>query len=429
MGATSFEFIESHRHNTMKVDRYRLGNGLEVLHQHSDRAALVSYQTWFRVGSSDEVPKKTGMAHLFEHLMFKGTYGVPEGEFDRRLEAVGGRINAATWLDWTYYYEDVPSAALDEVVRLEADRMKNLCLEPTPFAAEREVVLNERRERVDNDPHGLLTELLWHSVFPTHPYGQPTIGWMEDIEGITLDDCRQFYDTYYAPNNAVLVVVGDVDRDRLERLITAAYGDLAPKSIPPRRRVEVATQTQSRRIERALPLSADRLLMAYAAPAATHEDATALEILNEIVGEGDSARLQRALVTEGELASGFYASVPLVAQAGVFEIAVDMRVGHRAEEAEEVILAILADIERNGVSEIELRRAANKLETRLYRGLQTAQQRAQSIGYWELTTGDFRRMFTHADRYGKLTADDVVAATRRYLSPARRNVVIGRGDA
>ena len=410
----------------MTVDRYRLHNGLEVLHQKSDRAALVSYQTWFRVGSSDEKPGKTGIAHLFEHLMFKGTYAVPEGEFDRRLEALGGRINAATWLDWTYYYEDVPSGAFEEVVRLEADRMANLRLEPEPFAAEREVVLNERRERVDNDPHGQLSELLWESVFPTHPYGQPTIGWMKDIEAITLEDCLGFYDTYYAPNNAVVVVVGDVDRDRLEAVLTAAYGDLPSKKIPHRRRVEVASQDQERRIERALPISADRLLMGYAAPSATDEDAIALEVLNEIVGEGDSARLQRALVTEGELASGFYSSMPLIAQSGVFEIAVDLRAGHTAEEAEEVILDTLAAIAEDGVSDAELQRAANRLETRFYRGLQTAQQRAQSIGYWEATTGDFRQMFAFVERYKEVTVGQIVDASRRLLLPERRNVVIGR---
>jgi len=426
LSATSFELIDRYHHNTMTVDRYRLHNGLEVLHQQSDRAALVSYQTWFRVGSSDEQPGKTGMAHLFEHLMFKGTYAVPEGEFDRRLEAMGGRINAATWLDWTYYYEDVPSDALEEVVRLEADRMANLRLEPEPFAAEREVVLNERRERVDNDPHGLLSELLWQSVFPTHPYGQPTIGWMKDIEAITLDDCLGFYDTYYAPNNAVVVVVGDVDPARLEALLSAAYGALPAKEIPRRRQVEVASQDRARRIERVLPISADRLLMGYAAPSATNEDAIALELLNEIVGEGDSARLQRALVTEGELASGFYSSMPLIAQSGVFEIAVDLRAGHPAEEAEEVVLATLADIAQNGVTDAELRRAANKLETRFYRGLQTAQQRAQSIGYWEVTAGDFRQMFAFVERYRELTVDDVVDASRRLLLPERRNVVIGR---
>jgi len=413
----------------MTIDRYRLHNGLEVLHQQSDRTALVSYQTWYRVGSSDEKPGKTGIAHLFEHLMFKGTYTVPEGEFDRRLEALGGRVNAATWLDWTYYYEDVPSDALAEVVRLEADRMANLRLEPAPFAAEREVVLNERRERVDNDPHGLLSELLWNNVFPTHPYGQPTIGWMKDIEAITLEDCLEFYDTYYAPNNAVVVVAGDVDRHRLEAMLLDAYGGLQAKEIPQRLRVEVAAQTQSRRVEQPLPLSADRLLMGYAAPSAMDADAIALEALNEIVGEGDSARLQRALVTEGELASGFYSSMPLISQSGVFEIAVDMRSGHPAERAEEVILDILASISKDGVTDAELQRAVNKLETRFYRGLQTAQQRAQSIGYWEVTTGDFRRMFAFADRYRELTVDHVVEASRRLLSPERRNVVIGRAGA
>jgi zinc protease len=420
------EFIDRHTHNTMTVDRYRLSNGLEVLHQESHRAALVSYQTWFRVGSGDELVGKTGIAHLFEHLMFKGTHTVPEGEFDRRLEGVGGRLNAATWLDWTYFYEDVPSDALAEVVSLEADRMANLRLEPAPFASEREVVLNERRECVDNDPHGLLSELLWHSVFPTHPYGQPTIGWMGDIEGITLDDCLGFYDTYYAPNNAVVVVAGDVDRDGLEALIGPAYGHLPARPIPSRRRVAVAPQTESRRVERALPLGADRLLLGYAGASVLDDDAVALDVLSEVLGGGDSARLQRALVTEGEVASGAYTSVSSIAQSGVFEIAVDLRGGHPAEEAEAIILDTVSDVAAGDVTEAEVRRATNKLETRFFRGLATTQQRALSIGYWEATAGDFRRLFDFAERCREVTLAQVTEVARRVLDPQRRNVVIGR---
>ena len=288
------------------------------------------------------------------------------------------------------------------------------------------MVLNERRECVDNDPNGLLAELLWHAVFPTHPYGQPTIGWMRDIEGITLDDCLGFYDTYYAPNNAVVVVAGDVDRNGLEALIGPAYGHLPAKSIPPRRRVAVAPQTESRRVERTLPLSADRLLLGYAAASVTDDDAVALDVLNEILGEGDSARLQRALVTEGEVAAGAYTSVSSIAQSGVFEIGADLRGGHPAEEAEAIILDTLSGVVAGDVTEAEVRRATNKLETRFFGGLATAQQRAQSIGYWEVTAGDFRRLFDFAERCRQVTVAQVTEVAGRVLLPQRRNVVIGR---
>jgi predicted Zn-dependent peptidase len=210
------------------IRKFRLGNGLTIIVWEDHQSPVAAYQTWFAVGSGHERPGKSGMAHLFEHLMFKETTNHAEGEFDRMLEAQGVSTNAATWVDWTYYKESLPADKLPLVIELEADRMANMVLNQRQLACERDVVKNERRLRVDNDPDGKASEILYHKHFGSHPYGHPTIGWMEDIDAITLDDCLDFHRRYYAPDNAVVVCCGDVDTSELLRLVETHYGAIPP---------------------------------------------------------------------------------------------------------------------------------------------------------------------------------------------------------
>ena len=195
---------------TMRVERFVLGNGLQVLVLVDPAAPVVCVQTWFGVGSRHEKQKKTGISHLFEHLMFGATETHAMGVFDRVLEEAGAETNAATFLDWTYYHTNAPKDALPLTLRLEADRMGKLVLNDPEVAREKEVVMNERRQRVEDDVEGSVNERLYKEAFHAHGYGWPTIGWMEDIAGFTTEDCQAFYRTYYAPNNARLVIVGDV---------------------------------------------------------------------------------------------------------------------------------------------------------------------------------------------------------------------------
>lgn len=428
-GADRVRHVRTHRYNdALAVEQYALSNGLSVLYLRDPQAPVFSYQTWFRVGSGHERPGKTGMAHLFEHLMFKGTANNPEGVFDRTLEGLGGRINAATWLDWTFYYEDVPAAHLETVVKLEADRLENMLLNSEQLEAEREVVMNERLERTDNDPDGKLSEVLWQTAYTTHPYHHPTIGWMEDIKAITLEDCLSFHKTYYAPNNAVLVVVGDIERDRLLASVVEAYGHLKAAEIPALEAPAEPRQIEARRAEVSMELSADKLVVGYHGIAVTDPRMPALEVINEILGEGDSARLQRALVTDGEIAVAFSTFVPAFRDPGLFEVGVDMRPGQRAEAAEAVVLSELARIAEEGITAAELDKALNKLETRFYQQLRTAQQKANGLGFWEATAGDFTGLFTAGERYREVTVEDVKALAAELFRPEGRTVVIGRAE-
>ena len=214
------------------LHRWRLGNGLAVIVLVDASAPVVAYYTWFNVGSRHERPGKTGLAHLFEHLMFGETEKLKAGVFDRKLEENGAETNAATWVDWTYYHELLPADRVRLAVHLEAERMQHLVLREPQVASEKEVVANERRYRVDDDVEGVANELLYKTAFTSHPYHWPTIGWMDDIKGFTPEDCTAFYKTYYAPNNATVVVVGDVRERTLLQWIQAEYGAI-PSAVDP----------------------------------------------------------------------------------------------------------------------------------------------------------------------------------------------------
>src|SRR5882672_10352091 len=231
------------------LQRWRLGNGLSVLVLVDTRAPVVAYHTWFNVGSRHEQPGKTGLAHLFEHLMFGETENLAAGVFDRKLEESGAETNAATWVDWTYYHELLPADRVKLAVKLEAERMQRLVLREPQVASEKEVVANERRYRVEDDVEGLANELLYKTAFQRHPYRWPTIGWMEDIQGFTPEDCAAFYRTYYAPNNATVVVAGDVRERDLLLAIRDAYGDIPRSVIPSEDIVPEAPQLEERVVE------------------------------------------------------------------------------------------------------------------------------------------------------------------------------------
>ncbi len=218
--------------NVRQIERYRLSNGLKVILLQDPVAPVVSYQTWFNVGARHEREGITGIAHLFEHLMFKETTNLPEGAFSRILEEAGARdLNAWTWYDETVYTQSVPKHYLELVMQLESDRMVNLVLNERQLASEREVVINERRFRSEDDPYGRINEALGALAFDVHPYKWPVIGWRKDIEAISLEDCLLFYRSFYAPNNATLILAGDFDRDAALELVDRYYGDLEPQTL------------------------------------------------------------------------------------------------------------------------------------------------------------------------------------------------------
>lgn len=405
------------------IARYRMQNGLTILLLADRTAPVASYHTWFKVGSRHETEGKTGLAHLFEHLMFNETEGLPAGEFDRLLEAAGGEVNAATWVDWTFYYENVPSSELSLVIRLEALRMSKLVLREPQLKSEKEVVANERRYRVEDDVEGAVNEALYKHAFTKHPYHWPTIGWMQDIQGFTTEDCERFYTTYYAPNNAVVVVVGDVDEADVLAQLQQEYGGIAAANIPETVEVKEPEQSEERVLELEKPTPTEKLLLGYKGPALGTPDYSALVVANEILFGGKSSRLYRALISEGELASDARGSVSPSRDPGLYEIWVSLREEKAATEALTVIEAALDRLTREPVSDAELDKAKNRLELSFVHGMETASGKAEQIGFYETVLGDAGRIFGQLEAYRLVDAARIKDVATRLLSKNRRTTI------
>jgi zinc protease len=409
--------------------RFRLSNGLGVIAAVDKRAPIVALQTWYRVGSKHERPGATGMAHLFEHLMFGQTESLPPGEFDRLVERTGGESNAATWVDWTYYRLSLPARDLPLGVRLESERMQHLVLEPTPVEAERDVVTNERRERVEDDVDGWLDEQLMAHAFTHHPYRWPTIGWMEDIRALALPDIRAFYRTWYAPNNATIVCVGDFDETELLDMIAAKYGAIPPAQLPPEARPVEPEQTRERVVRAPKPIATDRLLVGYKAPGQDEADWAALEIVATMLAGCPSARLYRRLVIEREAASSVDAQLTPFADPSLLRLSVTAARGHTADEILGVIDREIAALVETPPSAAEVDKAKAIAETDFWTALVDVDGKAEALGHYETALGDFRKLTVIAERLARVTADDVARVVRAYLRADRRTIVIAEPEA
>ncbi|MFI5297946.1 MAG: M16 family metallopeptidase [Polyangiales bacterium] len=409
---------------TMRVRSYRLGNGLEILLLVDHHAPVVAYHTWFHVGSRDEEVGKTGLAHFFEHLMFNETTSLAAGEFDRVFEENGAETNAATWTDWTYYHESIPASKIGLAVKLESDRMHNLVLRDKQVGSEREVVANERRYRVDDDVEGSVSELLFKTAFTVHPYRWPTIGWMADIEAYTPADCERFYRTYYAPNNASVIIVGDVDEAATLKLIQDGYGGLARSTIARKSRPTEPKQTVERRVEVKKPTATEKVMLGYQSPPLGDADHVALTVLNEILFGGRASRVYRALVQQTEIASDLRGWVATLSDPGLYEMYLTARGVHTASELIGALDAELGKLREHGVTEPELARAKSRLELGFLQGLETVSGKAEQIGFYKTTLGDPGKAFERLEAYRGVSADDVVRVARAYLIAEHRSVVV-----
>jgi zinc protease len=413
---------------TMRVERFVLGNGLTVLVLADPTAPVVCVQTWFGVGSRHERLKKTGISHLFEHLMFGATETHQMGAFDRMLEEEGAETNAATFLDWTYYHTNAPRDALPLTLHLEADRMGRLVLNDPEVAREKEVVMNERRQRVEDDVEGAVNERLYKEAFHQHGYGWPTIGWMEDIAGMTTEDCRAFYRTYYAPNNARLIVVGDVDIPELLRLVQKEYGPLPSAEIPVEDVKPEPPQIEERRVEMKKPTPTQKVAMGYRSPALGDFDHAPLAILNEALFGGRASRVHRKLVQELEIATDVRGWVGSFRDPSLWDIALTARGGHTCEELLAAVDAIFDEVRERGVTQAEIDRAKARSELGVLQSLETVSGKAEQIGFYDTVLGDPAAQFERLAHIRRVTQGDLLRVARRYLVHSARTLVLVRPD-
>jgi zinc protease len=410
------------------VERYRLDNGLTVLIAEDHAAPVVSIQIWYHVGSRMERAGKTGICHLFEHLMFGGTETHPSGKFDRLLEEAGAENNAATFLDWTYYHVNAPVEAVDLVLSLEADRLGKLVLDEAAVSREKDVVANERRQRVEDDVDGAVSELLWSEAFARHGYRIPTIGHMADIEGFSTDDCRAFYGTYYAPNNATLVIVGDVRAATVLPAIVRHMGPLTPSTLPIEDAWPEPPQLAEKRLELKKPTPTEKVSMGYRSPALGDFDHAPLSVLSEVLFGGRSSRMYKRLVHELELANDVRAWVGAFRDPSLFDVYLGAREGVTAERLLLEHDALVEAVRREAPSEEEVARAKARLELATLQGLETVGGKAEQVGFFETVLGDPAGVVRRLEAIRRVSRADVLRVARRYLEASARTMVLVRPD-
>lgn len=407
------------------ADRVRekvLPNGLKILLLEDHKAPVGVFQVWYRVGSRNEQLGRTGLSHLLEHLMFKGTLKTGPEEYSKIIQRNGGNDNAFTADDATTYFATLASDRLSVVIDLEADRMHNLTFDEAQFTPEQHVVMEERRLRTDNNPVSALFEQVSAAAYAAHPYQWPTIGWMDDIRQATREDALAYYRTYYIPGNAVVVCVGDFSADALLKQIDTAFAPVPLGTPPPRvRAIEPPQQGERRTVLRRqaqLPFVA----IAYHVPNLSSQDGAALEVLAAVLAGGKSARLHQQLVYEKRIAHDVGTSYELTSiDPGLFIVYAGPLPGQPVSVLEHELLAQVDRLQRTAVGPQELTKAKNGLEASFVLGQDSLFYQALLLGQYEIA-GDWRRIDTYVPSIRAVTADDLQRVATFYLTPSNRTV-------
>jgi len=401
-----------------------LPNGLKVILLENHKAPLVTFQVWYRVGSRNESWGKTGLSHMLEHMMFKGTERIGPEKFSRIIQENGGNDNAFTSHDYTAYFENLNADRVQVSIDLESDRMQNLLLREEDFRTERMVVMEERRLRTDDNPQAVLTEQIMATAFQTQPYHWPIIGWMEDIARLTLEDLKAYYKTYYIPINAFLVVVGDFRKEALLSKIETAFGSI-PKGIAPNQERDIdPPQIGQRRIfvkkEAQLPF----LVMGYHVPNLRDPDGYVLEVIATLLSGGKSSRLYQSLVREKRLALSVDADNSLTSRdPSVFTLSAELLPGKEVADAEKALDQEVERLQKEMVGKQELEKAKNQLEASFIFGQDSIFYQAMLLAQEEIAMS-WKTIDDYLPSIHKVSPEDIQRVAKKYLSPDNRTVGI-----
>ncbi|NUN06935.1 MAG: insulinase family protein [Bdellovibrio sp.] len=408
---------------SLPVTKFTLQNGLTVLLLEDHAVPMVSYHTWYRVGSRDESPGVTGAAHMLEHMMFKGAKKYDGKSFDRIFHENGIVNNAFTSNDYTGFYENLPSSKLELVMDMEVDRMSSLLISPEDLKSEKEVVKEERRWRVDNNPMGLLRELMMGTLFKVHPYTWPVIGHMKDIENYDSEKLRFFYNNYYGPNNAVLVVVGDFNTAKVKSLIEKYYGSLPARAIPERKLEMDPPQKVQQNAGLRKDVQNSSFVVAFRSPKQGDPEMYALDLAANILGNGTSSRLYKRLVYQKQIATSAYAMNYSMRDAGMFAVGVNMKPGLGKQEALDLAYNEIWKMRNQKVSDKELEKAKTQVMKDLVDGLKTMDGKARALAVNEIQTGTYETLFTDLEKYQAVTADDIKKAMEKHTQQTQRSII------
>jgi len=409
------------------IREYQLPNGLTLVVQPDHSAPLVLSEIWYKVGSSNESDGLTGISHVLEHMMFKGTPAYPEGQLFSIVAAHGGDQNAMTGSDFTMYYQEWSRENLALSFTLEADRMQNLSLNPALFNSELKVVQEERKLRVDNNPTMLTYERFMAAAFPNSPYGHPPVGWSSDLKQLTVDDLRAWYQTWYVPNNAILVVVGDVDADAVYRLAEEHFGNIKPKPLPVLKQFtllpKIATTEQTIEAPANLPV----IFLGFNVPSAVSDhnsrEPYALDVLNNLLGGSDSARLQKQLVRDQNIAGSVNADYNLYARLPtLFTLTAIPAKGHSIDALKQAMLKQIKQLQTTPVTPNELARIKIQVLANRTYSQDSLTDEAYMIGSLESVGLSAREIDNYQQQIDKVTAADVLAVAKKYLVPSNMTV-------
>lgn len=417
----SFPLQGSFREN--EVQTFTLKNGMRFLVVEDHGIPNANMYTFWRVGARNERPGITGLSHFFEHMMFNGSKKFAPGEFDKVMEAAGGANNAYTTSDVTVYTNWFPASAINTVFELEADRIAHLRFDPKVVESERQVVASEKSTGYENTPSQILFEELEGAAFRAHPYQWPVIGFDADIKGWTMQDLKDYHRIYYAPNNAVVVIVGDIKLNQVKSLAQKYFASIPRGPEPPKVRTQEPEQTGERRIEVQRPGVTSPLLgMAWHIPETKHADLLALEMLAQILAKGKVSRLYQSLVEKGKLATTVELWTSKNFDPGLLTLYVEGVPGANRTGIEKNVDDQLALLLKGGVSEEELQMVKNRFQLNFYQTLETINGKAQALGDFAVFYDDYRQLFAYPDRVAKISAADILRVARQYLAPTRRTV-------
>ena len=411
---------------------YTLANGLKLIVKEDHRSPVVVSQIWYRAGSIDELNGVTGVAHVLEHMMFKGTKKVPNGEFSKRIAAAGGRENAFTARDYTAYFQQLHKSRLPLAMELESDRMRNLVLSKEEFAKEIKVVMEERRLRTDDKPRSLVHEKMMAVAYQAHPYQRPIIGWMNDLENMSVRDAQQWYDRWYAPNNAVLVVVGDINPNEVFELAKKYYGKIKPQPLLPlaaRKPQTEPPQVGIKRLTVKAPAQLPYLVMGYHAPvlrdAGADWEPYALEVLAGVLDGNESARLNKELVRERRIASSAGAGYDATARGpGMFYLDGTPSEGKTVAELEAGLRSEVDKLVRDGVTDEELARVKAQVVASHVFQRDSMFYQAMQIGQMESIGLSYRDLDTMLKKLQAVTAAQVREVAKKYLQDDSLTVAV-----
>lgn len=410
--------------SSSEVKETILPNGLKVLTLEDHKAPVATFQVWYKVGSKNEPVGKTGISHILEHMMFKGTKKYGPSELSKIVQKNGGNDNASTSMDYTNYFENIASDRIDLCLDLESDRMINLLLDPNEFLSERDVVAEERRMRYEDDPQSTMYEELMAAAFKSHPYRWPVIGWMSDIKSITRDDLYNYYRTYYTPNNAAIIAVGDFDTEKLLKKIEATFGSISERPIPHEHNFIEPAQMGEKRVIIKKEAQLPYIAIAYHAPNLKDPDSYPLEVLSLILSGGKSSRLYENLVYKKQMvlyAGGDYAG--LHKDPHLFLLYASVAPQKKIEEVEAALYEEIEKLKNEPVTDRELEKAKNQTESSFIMAQDSIFYQGMLLGQYEIL-GDWRLKDHYLEGIRRVTKEDIQRVAKKYFTEDNRTVGI-----